>query len=328
MNRKSAFSVELALDQDDEVYSMIPRGNGLFVITHQKILRIRTQDALDPEGAIDDVPVEQSIHIPYGSRDDIVARTVLQTKAISDVFFATQPERQRPLIDLSWELMNSLLALRFINSRLDALIQAGIDVVEKDLEAYRSGFSPKPLPITSYLDIEFRSFVTEVRRILNKISELFVNLTDADILPGQFHRAIEWAEKSRGSDAILTKSLKADQHWIKLWIDVRIAIEHPKKDRYVETTDFCLRSDRTIMLPTWRFVHPDYDMARPQNLLIALDNCRNNLLKLYEDLLVMLTDGHQPPWMAVSFESVNEKQRNPVCPMRWKFDVLAPRLSS
>ena len=301
---------------------MIPRDNGLFVITQNKILRIRTQDKLDPTEKFDNVPVEQSVHIPHGSRDEIVARTVLQTASISNLLFSRESQIYRSLIDLSWELMNSLLALRFIRSRLETQIETGMDGIEKDIEAYRSGFSPKPLPITPYLDIEFRSFVTEVRRILNKISELFGILTDAEIPPGQFHRAIEWAEKNRGSDSILAKFLKADQLWVKLWIDVRIAIEHPKIDRYVETADFCLDAARTITIPTWKFLHPEYDMNRPQNLLDAFGYCINNLLKFYEDLLVMLSDGHQPAWMGINFESIDEEDRDALCPMRWRYQVL------
>lgn len=321
-SRNSAFSIQLALDDNDEVYRLMPRENGLFVITQNKILRIRTQDKLDPTEKIDNVPVEQSIHIPHGSRDEIVARTIIQTADISSLFFSHDSQIYRSLMDLSWELMNSLLAVRHVQARLETLIQAGIDEIEQDIEAYRSGFSPKPLPITPYLDIEFRSFVTEVRRILNKISELFGILTDAEISVGQFHRAVEWAEKKRGVDNTLTKFLKADQIWIKLWIDVRIAVEHPKTDRYVETADFCLDANRTITLPTWKFIHPDYDMARPQNLLDAFTYCINNLLKLYEDLLVMLTEGHQPSWMGINFESIDEEDRDIICPMRWRYEVL------
>ena len=65
--------------------------------------------------------------------------------------------------------------------------------------------------------------------------------------------------------------LGGDQRWIKPWIDIRISIEHPEADKYVETIDFSLEPSGAIRLPTWRFIHPDYDMDKPQNLLDAMD---------------------------------------------------------
>ena len=88
-----------------------------------------------------------------------------------------------------------------------------------------------------------------------------------DFSGGHFHKAQEWAIRERGEDSLLAQMFKHDKRWINTWIDMRIAIEHPKKDKFIETLNFSLEADRTIRLPTWRFIHPDYDMARPQNLL-------------------------------------------------------------
>ena len=88
-----------------------------------------------------------------------------------------------------------------------------------------------------------------------------------------------WAEETKGQDNLLAQMLAEDQGWIKPWIDIRIAIEHPKADKYIETIDFSLQPDGIIRLPTWRFVHPDYQMDKPQNLLDVMDTCIHNLLK-------------------------------------------------
>jgi hypothetical protein len=156
--------------------------------------------------------------------------------------------------------MSSLVSLRVIKERLESEISSVAEEIDRNRTDYTQGPSPKPLPIVKYYDIEFRSFVNEVRRVLSTISGLFGILAGKAFDNGNFHKALEWAKAERGPDAVLTMMLDSDQHWLKLWIDVRIAIEHPKKDKYVETLNFSLEPNRGVRLPTWRFVHPDYDI--------------------------------------------------------------------
>jgi len=196
-----------------------------------------------------------------------------------------------------------------------------MEIIEADYSSYTEGLSPKALPIIPYFDIDFRSFVTEVKRAIYKVSDLFPILTDANIPAGYFHKAIDWAAASRGLDSELTKMLNRDQKWIKAWIDIRTAIEHPKNDRYVETSNFSLEPHRGIRLPTWRFIHPEYNMASPQNVLEIFEACMQNILKFYEELLVMLCDGQQPPFFNVDFETIPEVDRNRNCPFRWSIQT-------
>ena len=79
--------------------------------------------------------------------------------------------------------------------------------------------------------------------------------------------------------------------------------------------------DRTIRFPTWRFVHPKFDMMRPQNLLDVFHVNLHNLLKFFEDLQVVLTDGHQPPNMGVEYTAIEEDLRDPEIPMRFDIQV-------
>lgn len=316
--REAAFGIDLTLDEGDSVQDLIARKSGLFAVTLEKIVGIRTQDDLDPERKALDAPVEQSIHLPHGTKDPFVSRTILQTLEISSIVFGKGSSKTTELVDVAWELMNSLVSLRVIRQRIADQMDRAIEIIEADLPKYTEGFSPKPLPILPYFDIEFRSFVTEVKRAIFKVSDLFPILTDAKIDTGHFHKAARWAEKTRGSDSELAQLLKRDQRWIKTWIDIRAAIEHPKSDRYVETSNFSLEAHRGIRLPTWRFIHPDYKMSAPQNVLEVFEYCMNNILKFYEELLVMLCDGHEPPILQLGFETIPEDKRNLDRPYRWR----------
>lgn len=317
--RRAAAHLKLDLEAGDKVVQLISRESGLFAVTLKQILRVQTPDELDPSLEHPDAPWGQSIYLPHGSADSLVARTILQTRDLADIFFGRGSQEHRALMDISWEVLNSLVSIRVMKDRLEKRIVEIAEMIEEDRDAYTKGQSPKPLPIVEYYDIEFRSFVNEVRRALATISNLFAVLTPKDFGQGHFHKALEWARREHGEQSLLAQMLGNDQRWIKLWIDMRIAIEHPEKDKFIETINFTLEADRNIRLPTWRFVHPDYDMARPQNLLIAFDNCTNNILKFYEDLQVVLVDGHLPTSVKVRAEYVEEKHRNPTAPKRVLF---------
>jgi len=322
-SRNSAVSLQLHLESGEAVREMVSREDGPFFITTKQIIRVRNPDDLDPDLKHASVPWEQSLYLPHGASDPLVARTVIQTERMAEIFFAKNSVQHKVLSDISWEVMNSLQSLRFIKRRLEDQIHKIIALVENDIAAYTTGKSPKPLPIVEYYNIEFRSFANEVRRTLSAISELFLPLIGQDFSNAHFHKAQEWAAQVRGKDSLLAQMLKGDQRWIKTWIDIRIAIEHPQKDKIVETSNFSLEASRTVRLPTWRFVHPDYDLGGPQNLLTVFDTCINNLLKFYEDIQIALTDGHLPASFKIAAHLIPEDQRDPSLPLRYKFYRIA-----
>lgn len=315
--RNAAVNLRIDLPEGDGVREFLSREDGLFCVSSSSILRLRSPDDLDPL-LEHDAPWEQSIYLPHGATDPLVARTILQTRHVLEPFFAQNSDEYKDLMDLSWEVTNSLVSLRVIRERLETQIRDIAAEIEQNRAVYTEGKSPKPLPIVKYYDIEFRSFVNEVRRILSTISGLFPILTPKDFSNGHFHKALEWARAERGPNDLLTQMLASDQRWIRTWIAMRVAIEHPEKDKHIETLNFSLEPNRNVRLPTWRFVHPDFDMASPQNLLDVFSTCIDNLLKFYEDLQVVLLDGHLPAQFKITLGIIPEEERDPQCPMRYR----------
>lgn len=323
--RDGAVTLDLHLDDGDRLVQIIGRENGLYYVTRNKILRYVSPDDIDPELEYESAQWQQSLVLPHGASDPIVARTIIQTLQLTEMFFQKGSKNHVAVSDISWEVMNSLVSMRFIKQRLEKQVQEHMATIEKDMEAYTRQEKPLVLPILEYYDIEFRSFANEVRRLLSTISELFLPLTgEANFNNGHFHKAQKWAAETRGADSLLAQMLAGDQRWIQTWIDIRVAIEHPKADKYVETIDFTLEPSGTIRLPTWRFVHPDYNMDKPQNLLDVMEMCIDNLLKFFEDLLIALTDGHLPSTIKVFFATIPEENRDPELPMRYEFSIGLP----
>ena len=328
--RDSAVSLELDMDEEDRIVLLVSRASGLFAVTQTKILRLRSPDDLDPDLQHATAPWEQSVVLSLGAADPIVARTIIQTIKLLETVFAKTSDHFRLLSDISWETMNSLVSLRFIKERLERQINETLETVSSDLATYTEGQSPKPIPPVENYDIEFRAFVNEAKRCLDSISELFPVLSELkfDMSDGSysqrfgrghFHKAQAWVEKTRGKDSPLAQMLASDQRWVGTWIAMRIAIEHPTKDKNIETLNFALEANRNIRLPTWRFRHPSFDMDRPQNLLEVFEICIDNLLKFYEDLQLALLDGHLPPMMEILIEEIPVELRDAALPMRYSF---------
>lgn len=314
--RDAAVSIGIDMPDDEGFPEMLSRGSGLFAVTSRRILKIQNPVVIDSDRMPEDAHWNQSIYLPHGKTDPFVARTILQSRDMADVFLAHSSEEYRNFMDVSWEVLNSLVSIRMIRLRMEKQIDEIAEQIDTNRDKYTKGISPKPLPILEYYDIEFRSFVNEVRRVLTSISKLFQILHDHEVPSGHYHKALTWAEETLGQESLLYQMLKNDLKWIKIWVDVRIAIEHPKPDRFVETLNFTLEPNRDIRLPTWRFVHPDYDMARPQNLLDVFGFCIENILKFFEDLQVALLDGKLPAVLNVGIVLIDENERDPVCPKR------------
>jgi len=122
MARGAAISLNVDLDDGDAVHGIIARKSGLFFVTRKKIVRFRSPDDLDPGIEHPDAPWEQSVYLPHGSSDQFVARTILQTEVMASMFFPKNSEKYLAMMDISWEVLNSLISLRVVRERLERRI--------------------------------------------------------------------------------------------------------------------------------------------------------------------------------------------------------------
>ena len=152
-SRNQPFSLKLDLSEGDEIQESIPRENGLFIVSSEKIFRVRTPDDIDPELDHADAPWVQNVHLPHGSSDPLVARTIIQTKRLAENAFAQSSDEYAALLDTSWEMMNSLVSLRLIKERLEGNIREVCEEIEGNIEKYTREKNPSPLPLLEYFDI-------------------------------------------------------------------------------------------------------------------------------------------------------------------------------
>jgi hypothetical protein len=321
--RDGALQADLGIDAGDRIVSMISRHDGLYAISLTKTIRVNLPNDIDPEIKYENAPITQTLIAAKGSRSPIVARTILQARDFSQ--FIPDEEQQRKVQDIAWEVMVSLLGIERLVGRLRTAIDAKRVEILPNYSIYASGTSPPPVPIVESLEIDFRSIVLLANHVLNAISELFPAFFEMDFKRGAFDRIVKWTAKVFGQGDPLTQMLRADEIWIKIWGEMRNAFEHPKEDYYVKVNNFRLLANREIQLPTWQFKNDKFDLFRPQALVDTLGFLEGNVLGLFENLLVCLTERTLSSSSLIGLIDKEEQDRDPDCPKRYE---LVPALRS
>lgn len=314
--RDSAILATLGTGVGDRIVAMISRQDGLYAISLDKIIRVNLPNDLDPEMEHADAPIVQTLVASKGSRNRIIARTILQAEDF--LRFIPSEERQRRVRDIAWEVMASLLAISNQSNGLRAAVDSKRDEILPDYSLYALGPSPPPAPIVESLEIDFRSIVLLANHTLNSISELFPAFFEQDFKRGKFDRIVKWACRTFGEVDPLSQMLRADEIWINAWGEVRNAFEHPKENYFVRVNNFRLLANREIQLPTWQLRNDKFDLFRPQALIETLVLLEQNILGLFENLLVALTEKTLASSLAIGLIDKGEDDRDPDCPKRYE----------
>ena len=80
--RNKAVTLDLDLEEGDELIEVIGRESGLHYVTRKKIIRYRSPDDSDPNLEYENTPWRQNLVLPHGASDPIVARTIIQTEKL------------------------------------------------------------------------------------------------------------------------------------------------------------------------------------------------------------------------------------------------------
>ena len=318
--RTNAFFATVGIDSDDRIVEMLSRRDGMYVISLNRIIRINLPDDADPQLQYADAPTTQTGILNKGSRNPLVARTILQANDFSK--WISDKEKQQSVQDIAWEVMFALLAFDRSLNWLKASIDKQQNEIAENIEKYVTGPSPHALPIVEDLETEFRSAIFIAKHALNSISELFPAFFDIDVGRGRYDRILLWAEEKFGKNEPLCLMLRSDQNWIYLWTEVRNAFEHPRPDYYVRINNFLLLPNRQPQLPTWQLKHSKLDNFRPQNMVTALEFYRDNILTFFENLILELTDKAFKLPMPVGVIDKDESGRDPDCPKRYELTLL------
>lgn len=297
-NREQAQRINLDLEEGDEQIRFLRRDIGFFVITHRKILRLRSASDIDPDNQYPETPWEQCEVLSFGASDEIVNDTIIYTQEIMDRTYPISEVERNALTNISWEVMESLISLRSIKDDFEKDQVAVFNIINSDFDSFAK-HTRKAIPAVSNCGLRVRSFFVYVRLCLDSISSLFDALTELKfgkgypLFPkrcnkfakGYFDNALIWIKAERGDQADLINILENNVQWIKTWIDARNAAVHPRKNNYIEIINFSLEAGGKITFPKWALIHDAYPNFQSSDILNSFEKIICDLRRLY---IVML----------------------------------------
>lgn len=321
LRRESARTLRIPINQGDKARILTKWAGSLHAISENRIIRIRPASQIDPGTGTLGLPDEQIPIFDVGCRSPIVARTVVQTEQISKLKLL-EGDKHDKVMDATFEVMSSLITLKWLHQQLSENIKEAKDRIESAL------FQQAPRTVVTIssaknLHVIIRSIILEGKRALNASSSLINELFDLGIPLGHFHKAKVLIEEKFGTDSPASSFLKHSEIWIKWQIDLRNAVEHPKADQRINIVNFQLNASGEVECPHLSI--RIRDKVEKIDALNFSDRLIEEMLIFFEELVIssFLSLENQPPFQ-YSISSIAKEDIDPSCPVLFRASLSLP----
>ncbi len=253
-----------------------------------------------------------------GTRNHIVARTMLQISALLSPFPLPENEKKE-LLSTFRSLMRRLLRMQEIEESFRSdyeKIRARVresGIKKLDAETYE-------IPQIMGLDAKSEDFLQATKLALIDCGALFGPLFGKPF-DHRFDKAIAWLLGELGESNELVDRLEKHHVWIKQTLARRNALEHPKEEPegrlHIRNIDIDIKGPKLMGSdPSW-FLTGDEPTSIIEDTRILLEN----VLRLAEEILVSSLR-HLFQDVPIDIIEIPEAKRNPNSPVRFS---LAPR---
>ena len=248
-----------------------------------------------------------------GTKTPCVARTTLQTGVLVRAFNLLE-QNEKDTVEVSFKVMTRLIALEDVRERVRNQVDAAKKSILESGVRTQSEDRFAQLPAVMNLQQEAESFLLNAKLALRDIAKLFGPFYGKSF-SHDYRKIHRWAAQEFGKDDQLTKLLASDCPWIDRVVKMRNVVEHPDNNPDAPLTihNFRILNDA----PPWNVAEPAWFMKDQAAAAIAdeMDTVADNLLTLYEDLLIdcLLRRQGDGPFHVVE---VPEADRDPDCPYR------------
>jgi hypothetical protein len=317
--RASAGHVNLPFSRLDEKHvAMVSTGRSLFIFTNYSTFEVLTPDKIDPNLEGTNIPWAVIRRFPEGSRQPIIARTILQIESAVGTVLIEQGSTSE-IFKKALPITVALLECHSIFDSVKQEIKSQITDIEKNYDKLRAGPSAIVIPTAPTFDAGVRSFFGSAKRSITRMSGAIAELLD---LKGhnRLDRINEKLLPQNDFEGQLIEIMKQQEQTAKYIIEARNAIEHPDKHKHFESRNFFLSPAREIVPPSWRVIHNGHD----ENWYDFLANGEviiQNLTGLAEAglLLSILRNKTVPFPFYVSY--LQPEQRDPERPSAFAFSL-------
>lgn len=243
-----------------------------------------------------------------GTADPYVARTILQTGDLCELFELGTEEKQG-IVGVFNLYRRHLHQCEEISKRI-------IDHINKHLERLKVSANERDekmfrLPSVKNLTSDIETFLYHAKLAFRELKGLF-QFTQGKTFSSRtrYNQIADWSKKEFGDDNYLSKWLRCNCDWIKRLIDSRNAVEHTETASLV-IKNFHLTERGAISAPTWAL-----NDEKPKSILKDMGVIPINMLEFAEILLIYSLKNTKDIYPIVIAE-IPEDKREKARPVRF-----------
>lgn len=304
------------LPTEGGVTAFVSAGDVLWVYQPDHSYRMRSPNAIDPERKNPKMrwAIEQAL--PYGSREETVARLVI---GASDMLHAvpTAPQVNREqvcclLVSLCSDVMAAKRACEELSSKVDAI---EVRMREPHGGQGRAAF----LPQVAGLEQDATAFLIPARRSIKtlcSLTALFLGHADED---NNFQHLANRLERNGLGGTPLVDYLRQCQDAVRTLVSLRNGQEHPGPRERTVIENVRLMPDDSVRLPTWRV-----EGAAPVPPASVVEDMRDIaafLVRVGEALFIHLMRQQADPRVPTHLIEIPADHRDPERPVRYRLEI-------
>lgn len=322
-DRNAAFSMKLVNQesgQADAIYCTENLQGSLLCFLENSIATVLPAEVLDPHNNDPETRHSNQLIYSVGSRNIIVARTILQAKAILESVSLKGGFDKQVILDHVWDCSQHLIkcekSYREIDFDKTKLLHKCDKIVE---DAKKSSYVPS-LPQINNLEQRVVSFLGNAKRFLEKSHELLSIFYNCDRLGSDFPQYRVQMKKNSSLKTEVINLLEQDKNWIQRLALYRNALDinHSGPDFKVEIENFKFCVGNKFSSPSWKY---DFTKKKggvqecPSDLIRDIEVFLANMLSFFEELFILCVKDNWDVRYGFEIYQCKEKNINEKCPM-------------
>lgn len=322
MNRRDQpFSIEFSTGDGNITY-MLQTNGCMYIFKPDCHLIVNPPESIDPDQTNDHLPWSGNTYFEFGSKNQIIARLLLQTCEIMKSVPLRTTVNKKEVTDYILQGSVHLVKCQSICEALNVEVQSTIDSTPIGLNHFNSQFIA--LPRVENVNGKAASFLTHMKLYLQFIAKVVGTMFNKIYDGPHFHKILSDVENKYGIDDQLASYLRETQPWVKTLVHMRDALEHPKKnpDEALLINDFSLQADMSIRPPHWIFKKGNVN----GDIVIDMVNMTEGALVFGENMILACLDKIKNDRFPIAFYKVPDQQIDPNLPIRVRATIDPSKL--
>ncbi len=295
-NRNAAFSMNLVnpeSDETDAIHSTLTLKGHLMCFLENSIAEALPAEIIDPDNKEPDTRHSYQFKYSIGSRNPIVACTILQAKDILGSVSLNSGFDKQAILDHVWDctqhLINCENSYHEICSDTTKLMFECDEIIKQG----KAASCVPPLPQVKNLEQRVGTFLGNGKRFIEKSHELLCIFYGCTFNAADFPAYRHWMVKNKPSKTEIATILGQDKDWIQLlaWYRNAHDINHSQPNFNLVVENFKLRAGNKFTNPCWQY---DFSgkkngstQGEPSDLISGMDVFITNMLEFFEELFLL-----------------------------------------